>query len=93
MRAELMYTLQARWEESLKERAAICPRSPVPLLDELLAPLRIEKRAVEQSVTQRQTSRQRPAPRNREKMISQIPPNLPERRAAAPKIKRNARGI
>jgi len=32
--------LQARWEESLRERAAIDPHSPVPLLDNLLAPFR-----------------------------------------------------
>jgi hypothetical protein len=39
MRAELRQALQARWEESLAERAALNPRSPVPLLDELLTPL------------------------------------------------------
>ena len=37
MRAELTQALQARWEESLKERAALNKRSPVPLLNELLA--------------------------------------------------------
>jgi hypothetical protein len=37
MRDELTAALQARWEESLRERAAIVPRSPVPLLDGLLA--------------------------------------------------------
>jgi integrase len=40
MRTELKGTLQARWEASLRDRAAISPRSPVPLLDELLTPLR-----------------------------------------------------
>jgi hypothetical protein len=37
MRDDLMAALQARWEESLRERAAIAPHSPVPLLDSLLA--------------------------------------------------------
>jgi hypothetical protein len=40
MRDDLKAALQARWEESLRARAAISPRSPVPLLDELLAPFR-----------------------------------------------------
>ena len=40
MRDELTAILQARWEESLRERAALDPYSPVPLLDSLLAPLR-----------------------------------------------------
>jgi hypothetical protein len=38
MRDELTAALQARWEESLRERAAIDPHSPVPLLNTLLAP-------------------------------------------------------
>jgi hypothetical protein len=37
MRDELKQALQARWEDSLRERAAIQPHSPVPLLDEMLA--------------------------------------------------------
>jgi hypothetical protein len=40
MRDELTAVLQARWEESLRERAALAPHSPVPLLDNLLAPFR-----------------------------------------------------
>ena len=40
MRDELMQALQARWEESLQQRAALDPHSPVPLLDNLLAPYR-----------------------------------------------------
>jgi hypothetical protein len=40
MRAELKRALQARWEDSLRTRAAIAPHSPVPLLDGLLAPCR-----------------------------------------------------
>jgi hypothetical protein len=42
MRDELTADLQARWEESLRERAAIDPHSTVPLLDILLAPFRTE---------------------------------------------------
>ena len=37
MRDALVRALQARWEDSLRARAAIRPHSPVPLLDELLA--------------------------------------------------------
>jgi hypothetical protein len=37
MRDALVQALQARWEESLRARAAIRPHSPVPLLDGLLA--------------------------------------------------------
>ena len=40
MRDELTAALQARWEDSLRQRAGIHPHSPVPLLDELLSPLR-----------------------------------------------------
>jgi hypothetical protein len=40
MRADLKQALQARWEASLRDRAAISPHSPIPLLDGLLAPYR-----------------------------------------------------
>jgi hypothetical protein len=40
MRATLTKALQARWEDSLRDRADIHPHSPVPLLDELLSPHR-----------------------------------------------------
>ena len=40
MREDLTAALQARWETSLRDRAALNPRSPVPLLDNLLAPYR-----------------------------------------------------
>ncbi len=36
MRDDLRHALQTRWEDSLRARATIAPRSPVPLLDELL---------------------------------------------------------
>jgi hypothetical protein len=40
MRDDLKAALQTRWDDSLRARAAVHPRSPVPLLDELLAPHR-----------------------------------------------------
>jgi hypothetical protein len=40
MREDLKAALQARWDESLRKRAAIDPHSPVQLLDNLLAPFR-----------------------------------------------------
>lgn len=36
MREELKAALQARWEQSLRQRAALSPVSVVPLLDRLL---------------------------------------------------------
>jgi hypothetical protein len=40
MRENLTAALQARWETSLRDRAALDPHSPVPLLNNLLAPYR-----------------------------------------------------
>jgi hypothetical protein len=40
MRQELKDALQTRFEESLKVRFELAPRSPVPALDELLTPFR-----------------------------------------------------
>jgi hypothetical protein len=40
MRDELTAALQARWEQSLRDRAALDPHSPVPLLNNLLAQFR-----------------------------------------------------
>jgi hypothetical protein len=40
MRAELKAALQGRWEDSLRQRAALSPVSAVPLLDRLLAGIR-----------------------------------------------------
>jgi len=37
MRDELKAALQARWENSLRQRAALSPVSAVPLLNQLLA--------------------------------------------------------
>jgi hypothetical protein len=39
-KAALMAADEADWKASLTTRAAICPRSPVPVLDILLAPFR-----------------------------------------------------
>ena len=75
MREDLKAALQARWEDSLRERAALHPHSPVPLLDELLAPFRAP---APDATTPRDTQPDHPAPGGREKMISQIPPNQAE---------------
>ena len=73
--------LEARWEDSLHDRAAIAPRSPVPLLDELLAPLRATAQSSASQAAPGETSRHQPSPGDREKMISQIPPSRPGRPA------------
>lgn len=39
MREELKAALEARWQESLRQRAQMTPRSAVPMLDNLLAGL------------------------------------------------------
>ena len=70
MRDELKATLQARWEDSLRARAAIAPHSPVPLLDKLLSRNGPAPREA--------TIRDLPARGGREKMISQIPPRYAE---------------
>jgi hypothetical protein len=44
MREDLTAALQARWEDSLRERAVIDPHSPVPLVDNLLTPFRAGSR-------------------------------------------------
>jgi hypothetical protein len=67
MRDDLRHALQTRWEDSLRARATIASRSPVPLLDELL--------------TADVTHRNQATPGDREKMISQIPPSHPRRPA------------
>ena len=93
MREDLKAALQARWEDSLRERAALHEHSPVPLLDELLAPFRprdprVPGRGAQDSGTPgpsapdplapRDTQPEVPSPGGREKMISQIPPNQAE---------------
>ena len=64
MREELAAALQARWEDSLRQRARIGPHSPVPLLDEMLSPLR--------------RPADHPRWETHPKVISQIPPNTEE---------------
>ena len=93
MREDLKRALQARWEDSLRERAALNEHSPVPLLDELLAPFRprdprVPGRGAQDSGTPgpsvpdplaaQDTPQEVPSPGGREKMISQIPPNIAE---------------
>jgi hypothetical protein len=74
MRDELKDALQARWEDSLAARAALDPHSPVPLLDQLLAPARGETHQPAQPKAPR-VARQPPLTLiSTEKMISQIPP-------------------
>ncbi len=79
MRDDLKHALQARWEDSLRDRAAVHPRSPVPLLNELLRPLRGTNHESADQMTPRERPQQRPALGDREKMISQIPPKSAER--------------
>jgi hypothetical protein len=86
MRDDLKQALQARWQESLNNRAALNPHSPVPLLDELLAPLRGERCNPADHTTPLQTQHQRPATGDREKLISQIPPRFPERPTQATRM-------
>ena len=78
MRDDLKHALQARWEESLSDRAAIHLHSPVPLLDVLLAPLRGEIHESADPATPRRMPQQPPTPGDSEKLISQIPPNHPK---------------
>jgi hypothetical protein len=56
MRAELIKALQARWEESLRQRAALAPHSPVPLLDSLLAQARAGAPGAPESTGSRDSS-------------------------------------
>jgi integrase len=76
MRDDLKTALQTRWEDSLRARAAISPHSPVPLLDELLAPFCA--RTNQARPAPRATRQQTPVREAREKMISQIPPKQRE---------------
>ena len=82
MRDDLKAALEARWEDSLRARAAIHECSPVPLLDELLSPFRGKSHhhgspaaPTTDEVAASATGQGRPAPGGREKMISQILPN------------------
>ncbi len=74
MRDELKAALQARWEDSLRARAAIHSHSPVPLLDELLAKFRPKIQPPTEPVTRPTTPQEPTAPGDSEKLISQIPP-------------------
>jgi hypothetical protein len=78
MRDELKHALQARWEESLIARAAIETHSPVPLLDEFLAPFRDPGHQKSEPAAPRETNKQPTTRGDMEKMISQIPPKHTE---------------
>jgi integrase len=78
MRDDLKHALQARWEDSLSARAAIHAHSPVPLLDEILAPFRERASPESEPAAPRETDSQPTTLGDREKMISQIPPNHAE---------------
>jgi len=69
MRDDLLAALQARWEESLRQRAAIDPRSPVPLLDRLLVRFRAEIPSARVRPLRERQARSR-------RGISQISPNM-----------------
>ena len=69
MRDELKAALQARWEESLRERAALDPQSSVPALDKLLAPIR------DQLAEANRKRIKDGRGRGRKNLASQIPPN------------------
>jgi hypothetical protein len=75
MRDDLKHALQDRWEESRRARATVHPHSPVPLLDELLAPFRERAHQESEPAAPQETVKQSATPGDREKMISQIPPN------------------
>ena len=75
MRENLRTALQARWEDSLRARAAIHPHSPVPLLDALLTPYRAAQSTTEVPPSPPTAIHSQPVGRSRIKMISQIPPN------------------
>jgi hypothetical protein len=78
MRDDLKHALQVRWEESLRARAAINAHSPVPLLDEFLASFRDRGHQKSEPAAPCDTVKQPTTPGDREKMISQIPPNHAE---------------
>ena len=69
MRAQLTAALQARWEESLRERAALDPQSAVPALDKLLAPIRDQLADANRKLIKESRGR------GRKNLASQIPPN------------------
>jgi hypothetical protein len=74
MRDELKAALQTRWEDSLAARAALDPHSPVPLLDQFLAPMRGEICQLAQPKAPGLIGQPPLTLINREKTISQIPP-------------------
>src|SRR6202042_194706 len=78
MRDDLRHALQARWEDSLRARAAIHAHSPVPMLDAIMARFRERTRPESEPAAPSDTVKQPTISGDREKMISQIPPNHAE---------------
>lgn len=75
MRQDLTAALQARWEDSLRARAALSPHSPLPLLDTLLAPHRAPADPAQAPSAEPTAIHSRSQTHSQKKMISQIPPN------------------
>ena len=82
MRDDLRAALQARWEDSLRARASIHERSPVPLLDELLSPFRGQgyphdcpAASITDEAAASTTGRGRPEPGGRERQGEDDLPN------------------
>ena len=65
MRAELKAALQARWEDSLRPRAALSPVSAVPLLNRLLAGIRPASNPARSRLAPKMGHRQRRAANRR----------------------------
>ena len=59
MREELKAALQARWEESLRQRAALSPVSAVQLLNRLLVGIRLASKPVRSPLAPRIGHRER----------------------------------
>ena len=59
MREELKAALQARWKNSLRQRAALSPESAVPLLNQLLVGVRPASKPVRSNLVPKPGHRER----------------------------------
>jgi hypothetical protein len=84
MRDKLRAALQERWDDSLRARIAIHPRSPLPLLDELMSTHRASDLAQISAATSLTTPTLPTRQTTARKMISQIPPNRGRRAPPRP---------
>lgn len=95
MRDDLKTALQQRWTDALAARATIHPHSPLPVLNELLAPARAKSRRLSRAAAL-SPNRQEPSapyiPSRHREIISQIPPNQPSRPTTARGNNRRRRG-